>query len=95
MLKKNYIYKIKDLPESLRQFAGLIIITIIVIISFSILNGIFGQGDELVKKMKLEEERIAEEKQYMSETDEEDYNTDDLCDSESDDSVTEIDDDFE
>ena len=32
MLKKNYIYKIKDLPESLRQFAGLIIITIIVII---------------------------------------------------------------
>ena len=30
--------------------------------SFSILNGIFGQGDDLVKRMKLEEERIAEEK---------------------------------
>ncbi len=62
MLKKNYIYKIKDLPESLRQFVGLIMITLIVIIAFGILNSIFGQGDELVKKMKLEEERIAEEK---------------------------------
>ena len=38
MLKKNYNYKIKDLPESLKQFIGLIIITLIVIISFSILN---------------------------------------------------------
>ena len=62
MLKENYINKIKALPESLRQFIGLIIITLIVIISFSILNGIFGQGDDLVKRMKLEEERIAEEK---------------------------------
>ena len=32
---------------------GLIIITLIVILSFSILNGIFGQGDELVIKIKL------------------------------------------
>ncbi len=62
MLKKNYNYKLKDLPESLRQFIGLIIITLIVIISFSILNGIFGEGDELVKKMKIEEERIADER---------------------------------
>ena len=62
MSKENYINKIKDLPESLRQFIGLIIITLIVIISFGILNGIFGQGDDLVKRMKLEEERIAEEK---------------------------------
>ena len=59
MLKENYINKFKDLPESLRQFIGLIIVTFVVILSFSILNGIFGQGDELVKKMKLEEERIA------------------------------------
>ena len=66
MLKKNYIYKLKDLPESLRQFVGLIIITLIVIISFGILNSIFGQGDELVKKMKLEEERIAEEKKLSA-----------------------------
>ena len=62
MSKENYFNKIKDLPESLRQFVGLIFITLIVIISFSILNVIFGQGDDLVKRMKLEEERIAEEK---------------------------------
>ena len=62
MSKENYINKIKDLPESLRQFIGLISITLIVILSFSILNGIFGQGDDLVKRMKLQEERIAEEK---------------------------------
>ena len=62
MSKENYINKIKALPESLRQFIGLIIITLIVIISFSILNGIFGQGEDLVKRMKLEEERIAEQK---------------------------------
>ena len=59
MSKENYINKIKDLPESLKQFIGLIFITLIVIVSFSILNGIFGQGDDLVKRMKLEEERIA------------------------------------
>ena len=55
MFREDYINKFKDLPQSLRQFIGLIIITIIVIVSFSVLNGIFGQGDELVKKMKLEE----------------------------------------
>ena len=31
MSKENYINKIKDLPESLRQFIGLIIITLVVI----------------------------------------------------------------
>ena len=62
MSKENYINKIKDLPEPLRQFIGLIIVTLIVILSFVILNGIFGQGDDLVKRMKLEEERVAEEK---------------------------------
>jgi len=41
------------------------LIRLIVILSFSILNNIFGQGDELVKKMKLEEERIAEEKKLV------------------------------
>ena len=66
MLKENYINKFKDLPESLRQFIGLIIVTFVVILSFSILNGIFGQGDELVEKMKLEEERIAEEKKLSA-----------------------------
>ena len=51
MFKENYINKLKDLPETLKQFIGLVIITILVILSFSILNGIFGQGDDLVKRM--------------------------------------------
>ena len=62
MLKENFINKLKVLPESAKQFIGLVTVTLIVIISFSILNGIFGQGEDLVKRMKLEEERIAEQK---------------------------------
>jgi len=48
------------LPEPLRQFGGLVSLTFIVILSFAILNIFFGQGDELVEKMKKEEARIAE-----------------------------------
>ena len=67
IIKMNtYFNKFRSLPESLRQLMGLIFITIIIIISFSILNTIFGQGDELVKKMKLEEERIAKEKKLSA-----------------------------
>ena len=62
MLKENFIDKLKVLPESAKQFIGLIVVTLIVIIAFGILNGIFGQGDDLVERMKLEEQRIAEEK---------------------------------
>ena len=62
MLKENYHNRIKELPESIRQFAGLVIVTIIVISFFFILNVMFGEGDELVEKMKIEEERIAQEK---------------------------------
>ena len=62
MSKESYLDKIKDLPETTKQFSGLVIILIIIFTSFSILNVMFGGGDELVKKMKLEEERIAEEK---------------------------------
>jgi len=59
----NEIYSNKSkLPETTKQFGVLILITVIIILAFTILNMIFGQGDELVKKMKLEEERIAEEK---------------------------------
>ena len=36
--------------------------TFIVILSFAILNIFWGGGDELVRKMKIEEERIAQEK---------------------------------
>ena len=62
MLKNNYLNKIKELPDTIKQFGGLISLTVIVIISFSILNVFWGGGDELIKKMKLEEERIANEK---------------------------------
>ena len=62
MLKENFIDKLKVLPQSAKQFIGLIVVTLIVIIAFGILNGIFGQGDDLVERMKLEEQRIAEEK---------------------------------
>ena len=59
MSKENYLFKIKELPETIKQFGGLALLMIIVILSFAILNNIFGEGDELVAKMKIEEERIA------------------------------------
>ena len=60
MSKENYFHKIKDLPETTKQFGGLVIMILIIISSFAILNNIFGEGDELVAKMKIEEERIAQ-----------------------------------
>ena len=62
MLKENYLDKIKYLPETIKQFAGLVLIILIIFFSFSVLNIMFSGGDELVRKMKLEEERIAKEK---------------------------------
>ena len=62
MLQNRYLNKLKDLPEPIRQFGGLVSLTIIVILSFVTLNIFWGGGDELIRKMKLEEERIAEEK---------------------------------
>ena len=62
MSKENYLNKIKDLPETVKQFGGLVLIVLIIFFSFSVLNIMFGGGDELVRKMKLEEKRIAEEK---------------------------------
>ena len=59
MLLARYLNKLKELPEHTRQFGGLVTITVIVILSFAILNIFWGGGDELVRKMKLEEERIA------------------------------------
>ena len=63
---ETYFNKLKEMPESLRQFGALVLLTIVIILSFAILNNIFGQGDELVKKMKLEEERIAKEKKLSA-----------------------------
>ncbi len=62
MLQNRYLNKLKELPESVRQFGGLVVLTAIVILSFGILNIFWGGGDELIRKMKLEEERIAKEK---------------------------------
>jgi len=62
MLQNIYLNKLKDLSEPVRQFGGLVVLTIVVILSFGILNIFWGGGDELIRKMKLEEERIAKEK---------------------------------
>ena len=62
MSNKNYFDKIKELPEAIKQLAGLVVIIMIICLSFFVLNNIFGEGDELVAKMKIEEERIAEER---------------------------------
>ena len=60
MSQNRYLNKLKMLSEPVRQFSGLVTITVIVILSFAILNIFFGQGEELVAKMKKEEARIAE-----------------------------------
>ena len=62
MLKNNYINKLNELPQIVKQFGGLVLILIIIFLSFGVLNIFWGGGDELIKKMKLEEERIAQEK---------------------------------
>ena len=66
MSNETSFYKNKRLPENLKQLIGLIILIIIIILSSTILNKIFGEGDELVRKMKLEEERIAKEKKLSA-----------------------------
>ena len=67
MFNENYLDKIKELPEFIKQTGGLLVLILIIISSFFILNIMFGEGDELVKKMKLEEERIAQEQAYGEE----------------------------
>ena len=62
MPKANYLNRIKEFPEVIKQFGGLVLIVIVIFSSFSVLNIMFGGGDELVRKMKLEEERIAKER---------------------------------
>ncbi len=62
MLNENYLNKIKELPEAFKQLGGLVVIMMIIFLSFFILNNIFGEGDELVEKMKIEEERIVQER---------------------------------
>ena len=61
-MEKKYLDKLRNLPHALNQFVGLISVTVVVILFFVTLNIFFGQGDELVKKMKIEEEKIAKER---------------------------------
>ena len=58
MLQGSNLNKLKELPETVRQFGGLVTITVVVILSFAILNIFWGGGEELIEKMKKEEERI-------------------------------------
>ena len=62
MSRDRYLNKLKDFPEPVRKFGGLVTLIVIVILSFAILNIFWDGGDELIRKMKLEEERIAQEK---------------------------------
>jgi len=59
---EKYLDKIKELPETVKQFGGLVALMIFIFLSFFILNNIFGEGDELVAKMKIEEDRIIQER---------------------------------
>ena len=59
MPKVNYLNRIKEFPEVIKQFGGLVLIVIVIFSSFSVLNIMFGGGYELVRKMKLVEDRIA------------------------------------
>ena len=60
-MNDRYLIKLRELlPEPVRKFGGLVSLTFIVILSFAILNIFFGQGEELVEKMKKEETRVAE-----------------------------------
>jgi len=63
ILQNRYLNKLKELPEQIREFGGLVTLTVIVILSFSILNIFWGGGEELIEKMKKEEERIAKERE--------------------------------
>ena len=66
MLQDRYLNKLRELPEPVRQFGGLVTLTIIVILSFAILNIFWGGGDELIRKMKLEEEELRKKKNLMN-----------------------------
>ena len=62
MLQDKFLNKLKELPEPIRQIGGLVTITVLIILSFAILNIYWGGGDELIRKMKIEEERIEKER---------------------------------
>ena len=54
MSKENFLNRLKYLPETTKQFGGLVLIILIILSSFFTLNIMFGGGEELVKKMAKE-----------------------------------------
>jgi len=42
MLQDRYLNKLKELPEPVRHFGGLVTVTVIVILSFAIFNIFWG-----------------------------------------------------
>ena len=66
MLQKIYLNKLKKISEPVRQFGGLIILIIIVIFSFAILNNIFGEGEELIAKMKKKKKELQRQESKMN-----------------------------
>ena len=47
IIENKYLNKIKEFPEPIRQFGGLVSITVFVILSFAILNIYWGGGDAI------------------------------------------------
>ena len=43
MLKENYFNRFKELPEHIKQFSGLTILVVVVLLSFFVLNNMFGE----------------------------------------------------
>ena len=68
MSNENYLNKIKDLPETIKQFGGLVLIVLIIFFSFSVLNIMFGGGDEGTKEVhdKILEEQVVELKDEIT-----------------------------
>ena len=46
MSKENYLNKIKDLPETVKQFGGLVLIVLIIFFSFYVSSKVFMCGSD-------------------------------------------------
>ena len=56
MSNTKYLDKIKELPEPIKQFGGLVALMLIIFCSFFVLNNIFGEGG--VEKLALNYNKI-------------------------------------
>ena len=53
MSKENYLNKIKDLPETVKQFGGLVLIVLIIFYQIFFLNKVFESLTSFLIKSKL------------------------------------------